>query len=371
MDVRVVPLEFRALLDRVFETFDYDATIQGFGGGDADPNAEMNIWLSRGANHMWRLGQKTPATPWEAEIDRLMQQQLVTLDCREAQGAVRPRADDRRRAGAVHLPGRAPHPRRRARRPRELHSRRCSITTRCGTWTQLYLAPQASESTPMSMLAHVLDASAGASHRSRAGGGVCLGRRAGVERADRSLQPADLLDSAEAGARPRSGGRHLSGRLSRSRRRAPASARSAGPSGVAHSDDAAQGLRSGGDAASASSPTTANAPSRPRHPRPTCRTPSFAKCSRPRRMREAVSALSDRCRQMVQMLFFETPPRPYKDVASRARRRDRLDRIPARSCLDRLRSALERDRPVPVAVAPPFARATSRRASATRRWRRA
>jgi peptide/nickel transport system substrate-binding protein len=80
MDVRVVPLEFRALIDRVFETFDYDASVQGLGGGDADPNAEMSIWLSRGANHMWRLGQKTPATPWEAEIDRLMQQQLSTLD---------------------------------------------------------------------------------------------------------------------------------------------------------------------------------------------------------------------------------------------------------------------------------------------------
>jgi peptide/nickel transport system substrate-binding protein len=82
MDVRVVPLEFRALLDRVFETFDYEATVQGLGGGDADPNAEMQIWLSRGANHLWRLGQKTPATTWEAEIDQLMQQQLTTLDAR-------------------------------------------------------------------------------------------------------------------------------------------------------------------------------------------------------------------------------------------------------------------------------------------------
>jgi peptide/nickel transport system substrate-binding protein len=80
MDVRVVPLEFRALIDRMFETFDYEASVQGLGGGDADPNAEMQVWLSRGANHMWRLGQKTPATPWEAEIDRLMQQQLSTLD---------------------------------------------------------------------------------------------------------------------------------------------------------------------------------------------------------------------------------------------------------------------------------------------------
>jgi peptide/nickel transport system substrate-binding protein len=80
MDVRVVPLEFRALVDRVWETFDYEASVQGFGGGDADPNAEMEIWLSSGSNHIWRLGQKAPATPWEAEIDRLMQQQLSTLD---------------------------------------------------------------------------------------------------------------------------------------------------------------------------------------------------------------------------------------------------------------------------------------------------
>jgi peptide/nickel transport system substrate-binding protein len=82
MDVRVVPLEFRALLDRVYQTFDYDASVFGFGGGDADPNAEMNVWKSAGSNHLWRLGQTTPATPWEADIDRLMDTQLVTLDYR-------------------------------------------------------------------------------------------------------------------------------------------------------------------------------------------------------------------------------------------------------------------------------------------------
>jgi len=83
MDVRVVPIEFRALLDRVFESFDYDASVFGLGGGDADPNGEMNVWMSGGDNHLWHLKQKTPATPWEAEIDRLMRQQLVTLDARE------------------------------------------------------------------------------------------------------------------------------------------------------------------------------------------------------------------------------------------------------------------------------------------------
>jgi len=83
MDVRVVPIEFRALIERVFESFDYDASVFGLGGGDADPNGEMNVWMSSGSNHLWRLGQTSPATPWEAEIDRLMQQQLVTLDVSE------------------------------------------------------------------------------------------------------------------------------------------------------------------------------------------------------------------------------------------------------------------------------------------------
>jgi peptide/nickel transport system substrate-binding protein len=81
--VRVVPIEFRALIERVFESFDYDASVFGLGGGDADPNGEMNVWMSSGSNHLWHLGQTSPATTWEAEIDRLMQQQLVTLDAHE------------------------------------------------------------------------------------------------------------------------------------------------------------------------------------------------------------------------------------------------------------------------------------------------
>jgi peptide/nickel transport system substrate-binding protein len=100
MDVRVVPLEFRALLDRVFQTFDFDASIQAFGGGDADPNSEINVWLSRGGNHLWRLGQKAPHTTWEAEIDRLMERQLVTVDYGE-----RKRLYDRvQQIVAEHLP---------------------------------------------------------------------------------------------------------------------------------------------------------------------------------------------------------------------------------------------------------------------------
>ena len=80
MQVHVVPLEFRAVIDRVFQSFDYDAAIMGLGGGDADPNPEMNVWMSNGTSHLWNLGEKQPATGWEREIDQLMQQQMVTLD---------------------------------------------------------------------------------------------------------------------------------------------------------------------------------------------------------------------------------------------------------------------------------------------------
>jgi len=80
MQVHVVPLEFRAVIDRVFQTFDYDAAIMALGGGDADPNPEMNVWMSSGTSHLWNLGEKQPASDWEREIDSLMQQQMVTLD---------------------------------------------------------------------------------------------------------------------------------------------------------------------------------------------------------------------------------------------------------------------------------------------------
>jgi peptide/nickel transport system substrate-binding protein len=80
MNVHVVSLEFRAVVDRVLNTNDFEACIMGLGGGDADPNSEMNVWLSSGGTHLWHPNQTQPATPWEAEIDRLMQQQLVTLD---------------------------------------------------------------------------------------------------------------------------------------------------------------------------------------------------------------------------------------------------------------------------------------------------
>jgi peptide/nickel transport system substrate-binding protein len=78
MDVHVVPLEFRSLLDRVLRTHDYEACLLSLAGADADPNVDMNVWLSSGGTHLWNPQQKSPATAWEAEIDGLMRRQMVT-----------------------------------------------------------------------------------------------------------------------------------------------------------------------------------------------------------------------------------------------------------------------------------------------------
>ncbi|HXA57283.1 MAG TPA: ABC transporter substrate-binding protein [Candidatus Acidoferrum sp.] len=79
MNVHVVPLEFRAMVDRLLNTYDYEAAIMGIASGDVDPTNEMNVWVSDGETHLWNLAGK-PSTPWEAEMDKLMQQQEVTLD---------------------------------------------------------------------------------------------------------------------------------------------------------------------------------------------------------------------------------------------------------------------------------------------------
>jgi len=40
----------------------------------------MNVWLSSEPDHQWNPKQKSPATPWETEIDRLMRRQASSGD---------------------------------------------------------------------------------------------------------------------------------------------------------------------------------------------------------------------------------------------------------------------------------------------------
>lgn len=88
MQITVVTLDFPALIERLMHTQDYEACLLGLENVDPEPNSMMNIWLSSSPNHQWNPSEKTPATPWEAEMDRLMQQQAVSTVDAERKKAI-------------------------------------------------------------------------------------------------------------------------------------------------------------------------------------------------------------------------------------------------------------------------------------------
>jgi peptide/nickel transport system substrate-binding protein len=85
--VNVVTLDFPSLIERMTQSFDYEAIILGLTNVDLDPNGEMNVWLSSSENHQWNPQQKAPETPWEAEIDRLMRVQASASDTKKRKEA--------------------------------------------------------------------------------------------------------------------------------------------------------------------------------------------------------------------------------------------------------------------------------------------
>ncbi len=78
--VNVVTLDFPSLIQRISESFNYEAALLGLVNVELDPNAQMNVWLSSSEEHQWNPKQTTPATSWEAEIDRLMRAQASSMD---------------------------------------------------------------------------------------------------------------------------------------------------------------------------------------------------------------------------------------------------------------------------------------------------
>ena len=74
------PVDFNALVSKIDDTFDYDCILLGLGGGGTDPASSLNVLKSDGFTHFWFPQQKVPATPWEARVDKLMNDQLKTLD---------------------------------------------------------------------------------------------------------------------------------------------------------------------------------------------------------------------------------------------------------------------------------------------------
>jgi peptide/nickel transport system substrate-binding protein len=89
IQVRIVTLDFPSLIERIMKTSQYEAAILGFANVEVDPNEQMNVWLSSGAQHAWWPMEKMPATPWEARID-----QLELTQASEASRDLRKKASD-------------------------------------------------------------------------------------------------------------------------------------------------------------------------------------------------------------------------------------------------------------------------------------
>lgn len=84
--LNVVPLDFPSLIERITRNFRYEACLLGQ-NAEPDPNTQLNVWRSSAANHQWYPSQKVPDTPWEAEIDKLLDQQASALDPKKRKAA--------------------------------------------------------------------------------------------------------------------------------------------------------------------------------------------------------------------------------------------------------------------------------------------
>jgi len=85
MKVNYRPLDFQALVEKLYNTYEWDAVLIGFTGGGPEPHNSANILRSNGNLHFWNPNQKQPETPWEAEIDRLLEDGSRELDVKKRQ----------------------------------------------------------------------------------------------------------------------------------------------------------------------------------------------------------------------------------------------------------------------------------------------
>ena len=73
--MNVVPVEFTAVTNAWSKSFDYDAILLGLSVSGVEPTTYANFLLSGAAVHQWQPSQKTPATEWEARVDKLFADQ--------------------------------------------------------------------------------------------------------------------------------------------------------------------------------------------------------------------------------------------------------------------------------------------------------
>jgi peptide/nickel transport system substrate-binding protein len=79
LTVDVVTLDGGAVIDQFLHAR-YEAIYFNADKTDLDPGTNPDFWFSSGDAHVWNLQEKTPATPWERQIDDLMTRQIASSD---------------------------------------------------------------------------------------------------------------------------------------------------------------------------------------------------------------------------------------------------------------------------------------------------
>jgi peptide/nickel transport system substrate-binding protein len=84
--IRVIfqPVEFNTLITKIDDTFDFECALLGnYSDGGTDPFNYLDILKSSAYDHYWFPRETSPVTPWEAQLDDLMDKQMNTLDLSE------------------------------------------------------------------------------------------------------------------------------------------------------------------------------------------------------------------------------------------------------------------------------------------------
>ncbi len=71
--------DFNTFISKIDQSYDYEAGILGLTGG-GDPAGSLSVLKSSGQMNLWFPKQPKPFTPWQAEIDRLMDLQIITMN---------------------------------------------------------------------------------------------------------------------------------------------------------------------------------------------------------------------------------------------------------------------------------------------------
>jgi peptide/nickel transport system substrate-binding protein len=79
MQVTLVPEAFNTLVNKLVESYKWEALVLGLTGG-IDPHNGQNVWKSSGSLHMWYPKEPQPAAQWEAQVDRYFNLAATTVD---------------------------------------------------------------------------------------------------------------------------------------------------------------------------------------------------------------------------------------------------------------------------------------------------